>query len=116
MAVKRLDTPVVALTDGATINTDARAGEVFQVTLGGNRTLAAPTNAANGMRRLWKFIQDGTGNRTITLATGSAGAFAFGSNVTSTPLTGAAGKTGYLGAVYDSTSQRWHVLAFEPGA
>ena len=106
------DDGVVALTDQATITTDAAAGEVFTVTLAGNRTLAAPTNPRDAMKRTWRFRQDGTGGRTITLDA----VFALGSNVPNTTLTGTAGKVGYLTAMYDSTAAKWHVLAFEPGA
>jgi hypothetical protein len=106
---------VAALTDGATIATDASAGELFTVTLAGNRTLGAPTNARGGMKRTWSFTQDGTGSRTITLATG-AGGFALGSQIPDTNLLATAGKTGYLTAIYNAGADRWHVLAFEPGA
>jgi hypothetical protein len=107
---------VAALTDAATIATDASAGEVFTVTLGGNRTLGVPTNARDGMKRTWRFRQDATGGRTITLATGTGG-FVLGSQVANTTLTGTANRVGYLTAMYDSGytgGARWHVLAFEP--
>lgn len=100
-----------ALTDAATIATDAAAGEIFTVTLGGNRTLGTPTNPRDTMKRTWRFRQDATGTRTITLSS----AFALGSNVPNTTLTGTAGKVGYMTAEYDSTNSKWHVLAFEPG-
>lgn len=107
---------VAALTDAATIATDASAGEVFTVTLGGNRTLGVPTNARDGMRRTWRFRQDATGTRTITLATGTGG-FVLGSQIANTTLTGTANRVGYLTAMYDASytgGARWHVLAFEP--
>ena len=53
------------LTDGATINWDVSTGAVATVTLGGNRTFAAPTNLKVGTYLL-HVIQDGTGSRTIT--------------------------------------------------
>ena len=53
------------LTDGATINWDTSLGSVATVTLGGNRTIAAPTNLKIGSYIL-HVIQDGTGNRTLT--------------------------------------------------
>lgn len=58
----------VALTDAATIATDAEASNVFTVTLGGNRTLGAPTNLGygwSGGTYLWIITQDGTGSRTL---------------------------------------------------
>ena len=54
------------LTDGATINWDASTQDVCKVTLGGNRTLAAPTNNTTGQFISILVIQDGTGSRTLT--------------------------------------------------
>ncbi len=53
------------LTDGSTINWDISQGVVATVTLGGSRTMAAPTNLKVGTFML-HVIQDGSGNRTIT--------------------------------------------------
>jgi hypothetical protein len=53
------------LTDGSTINWDTSLGSVATVTLGGSRTMAAPTNLKIGSYVL-HVIQDGVGNRTIT--------------------------------------------------
>jgi len=53
------------LTDGSTINWDVSLGSVATVTLGGNRTIAAPTNLKIGSYIL-HIIQDGSGNRTVT--------------------------------------------------
>ncbi len=68
---------VVALTDGATITPDFSAGNNFSVTLGGNRTLANPTNIAAGQSGAITITQDGTGSR--TLAYGSYFKFSNGS-------------------------------------
>jgi len=54
------------LSDGATINWDASANQTCSVTLGGNRTMAAPTNLVDGAFYHITVIQDGTGSRTIT--------------------------------------------------
>lgn len=54
------------LTDGATINWNLDTQQVAKVTLGGNRTLANPTNKRDGgSYSLWVF-QDGTGGRTLS--------------------------------------------------
>ncbi len=58
--------PTGTLTDGATINWDTSAIQVAQVTLGGNRTFAAPTNLIDGAFYALIIIQDGTGSRTAT--------------------------------------------------
>jgi hypothetical protein len=54
------------LTDGATIDWDMATQAVSKVTLGGNRTLNAPTNGSTGQFASLLAIQDGTGGRTIT--------------------------------------------------
>lgn len=54
------------LTDGATISWNAQANQVTSVTLGGNRTLAAPTNLKDGAVYVLIVIQDGTGSRTLS--------------------------------------------------
>jgi hypothetical protein len=56
---------VSLLTDAATIAVLARLGEVFEVTLGGNRTMGAPTGLYKGKRVRFVVIQDGTGGRTL---------------------------------------------------
>ena len=54
------------LTDGATISWNMNTQSVCKVTLGGNRTLAAPTNGSTGQFATITVIQDGTGSRTLT--------------------------------------------------
>jgi hypothetical protein len=56
----------VSLTDAATITWDLNSAQVASITLGGNRTLAAPTNMVSGGTYLLRIIQDGTGSRTVT--------------------------------------------------
>jgi hypothetical protein len=58
--------PEATLTDGATINWDMSDESVAKVTLGGNRTIAAPTNGSTGQFASLLVIQDGTGSRTLT--------------------------------------------------
>jgi hypothetical protein len=58
--------PEATLTDGATITWDASVAPVAKVTLGGNRTLSAPTNSVAGQFIALTVIQDGTGSRTLT--------------------------------------------------
>lgn len=60
---------VVTLVDAATINTDASLGNVFNVTLAGNRTLANPTNLSPGVIYTFLIKQDATGSRTLTYDT-----------------------------------------------
>jgi len=56
--------PTLTLTDGATINWDTDSGQVATVTLGGNRTVAAPTNLESGSFYALEIVQ-GTGGQTL---------------------------------------------------
>ena len=58
----------VTLTDAATIATNAALGNMFRVVLTDNRTLGAPTNLVAGGWYQWEIVQDGTGSRTLALA------------------------------------------------
>ncbi len=73
---------ITALTDGATITPDFAAANNYSVTLGGNRTLANPTNITAGQSGVIVITQDGTGSR--TLAYGSYFKFAGGTAPTLT--------------------------------
>ena len=59
----------VTLTDAASITSSFDAGNTFVVTLGGNRTLAAPTSANIGQSGSIRIIQDATGGRTLSYNT-----------------------------------------------
>jgi hypothetical protein len=56
--------PTQTLTDAATIAWDVSLGS-GTVTLGGNRTLGAPTNGVTGAYYGLRVVQDGTGSRTL---------------------------------------------------
>ena len=56
---------VTTLTDAASIATDLALSNNFAVTLGGNRTLANPTNIVAGQSGSIKVAQDATGSRTL---------------------------------------------------
>lgn len=101
----------VTLTDAANIATDAALSNHFRVTLGGNRTLDNPTNPQDGQKATWEIIQDGTGSRTLTLGS----AFAFGTDITSYTATTTAGKRDFIGAIYNSTAAKWHIVAVAKG-
>tara|TARA_R100001530_G_scaffold3872_1_gene5543 strand:- start:53 stop:955 length:903 start_codon:yes stop_codon:yes gene_type:complete len=63
------NTNTVTLTDAASIVPSFDDGNVFVVTLGGNRTLAAPTSANIGQVGSIRVIQDATGSRTLSYNT-----------------------------------------------
>jgi hypothetical protein len=60
---------IATLTDAATITPDFGANQNFTVTLGGNRTLANPTNIVVGQTGSIFVVQDGTGSRTLSFGT-----------------------------------------------
>jgi len=61
--------PTDTLSYGASIATDCNNGNIHQVTLTGNATLANPTNTVAGATHYWIVIQDGTGGYTLSLDT-----------------------------------------------
>jgi hypothetical protein len=73
---------ISALTDGATITANFALANNFSVTLGGNRTLANPSNLTAGQSGCIWITQDGTGSR--TLAYGSQWDFSGGTAPTLT--------------------------------
>ena len=73
---------VVSLTDAASIAFDMDDGVNASVTLGGNRTLANPTNVTVGQSGVIFVKQDGTGSRTLSF--GSYWSFAGGTAPTLT--------------------------------
>jgi hypothetical protein len=98
---------VVALTDAATITPDADSTDIGKVTLGGNRTLAAPAGTpVAGQKLILRLKQDATGSRTVTW--NSVYRFAGGTTPT---LTTTASKTDYFGFVYNADDSKWDCLA-----
>lgn len=68
LTAKTLTNPAITeqtLTDGATVNWDMDSGSYGTLTLGGSRTMAAPTNLKKGTYVL-VVKQDGVGSHTIT--------------------------------------------------
>ena len=103
---------VVAITYAATLNTDASAGDIFDVTLTGNATLANPSNPVDGKTLRWRIKQDGTGSRAVTLGN----KFNIPSSATSPlPFSTAANKMDVLAATYHAGRDKWDVVAFVMG-
>jgi hypothetical protein len=101
---------VSALTDGATIAVNAKLGNIFAVTLGGNRTLSNPTNPVDGQSIKVRITQDGAGSRTLAYGT----AYNFGTAGAPT-LTTTAAKTDILGFEYVAAKTQWCYLGTAPG-
>jgi hypothetical protein len=57
---------ISTLSDGATITPNFNLANNFTVTLGGNRTLANPSNLTAGQSGVIWIVQDGTGGRTLS--------------------------------------------------
>lgn len=103
----------VVLTDGATVALNAASGKLFKLTAAGDRTIDVPTNPRDGRGIVIAHTASGA-DRTLTLTTGSSGAFAFGTDFTALSAT-AVGTTDYIGAVYDATAGRWRVVSYVKG-
>jgi len=56
---------ITTLTDGSTVTPDMADSNNFTVTLGGNRTLANPSNLTAGQSGSIFIVQDATGSRTL---------------------------------------------------
>lgn len=97
---------ITALTDAATIAVDASLGDFFSVTLGGNRTLGAPTNPpTTGFVQkicIW-FKQDGTGSRTLAFNA----VYRFSNTLPQPILTTTAGKIDKLYFEYSVADTKW---------
>jgi hypothetical protein len=103
---------VTTLTYAATVTTDASAGDIFDLTLTGNVTLADPTNPVDGKTIRWRIKQDGTGSRTVTLGN----KFVIPSSATSPlPFSTAANKMDILAATYHAGRDKWDIIAFVMG-
>ena len=85
---------ITALTDGTTVTPNFAAANNFSLTIGGNRTLANPTNLTAGQSGVIVITQDGTGSR--TLAYGSYWKFASGTAPTLTTTASAVDMIAYF--------------------
>jgi hypothetical protein len=113
---------IAVITYAATVTPNANNGNIQRCTLTGNLTVAAPTNPVDGQQIIFEFLASGAA-RTVTLVTGSTGAFKFGDAPTPASTTGttavlaavASGTTTRIGAIYRSATARWDVIAYSSG-
>ena len=100
----------VSLTDSSTISWDLiSTGQKVLVTLGGNRTLSL-SNVFSGMSGSIIVTQDGTGNRSLTLAT--SGYVAGQGLSTSIWLKPSANSKTCLTFEYDGSNFYWSIITF----
>jgi hypothetical protein len=102
---------VVTLTDAATIAVDARRGDVFTVTLGGNRTMGAPTNPTIGQKIIFRVKQSVGGSNTLAWNA----IYRFSTDIPSPTITVTASKIDYIGFIYNSVDNKWDCIALVQG-
>lgn len=101
-AGKDLDLRIVALTDAATIASDSDTTDQGTVTLGGSRTLGAPSGTPrNGQEITYRVTQDGTGNRVLSFDA----VFTFQGSLPAPDLT--AGTVAYYTFRWNSGTNKW---------
>lgn len=103
---KAFSSGVFGLTDAATIATDASLGNEFTVTLGGNRTMGAPTNPTDGQIITYRLKQDGTGTRTLTWNA----VYRFNAAFATPVLQTAGGSIDYVSFIYNGTDTKWDCI------
>ena len=111
VSASRTVSPVVTLTDGANIATPCEKGSHFRVTLGGNRTLSNPSNAADGQRLVYQVKQDATGGRTLTFGN----KFKFGEDIPNITLSTGPGQVDFIGVLCDTVNDAFYVVSFNKG-
>lgn len=103
-AVKTPNRPIT-LVDAATVAVDASLGNLFRVTMAGNRAIGVPTNPTDGQEMLIEMLASG-GARTPSFTAG-AGGFVLG-NIVITAI--ASATTDIAKCVYNATAARWRVV------
>lgn len=109
-----LDLSVQTLTDAATIAVDAATSNKFHVTLGGNRTIANPTNAVDGRLVIFRLQQDATGNRVVTWGSD----YRFGGDLAAANvvLSTAANITDRIAFEYHAADGKWDCVSYVKGS
>jgi len=85
---------ITTLTDGATVTPDFATSNNYTLTLGGNRTIANPTNLTAGQSGSIFLVQDGSGSRLASW--GSYWEFAGGTAPTLTTTASAVDRIDYV--------------------
>lgn len=101
------------LVDASPVAVNSVAGRLYRLSATADRTLAVPSNPVDGATLIVEVTAIGAA-RTITLTTGVAGGFKFGSDITGLTVT-PSGTTDYIEAIYHVGKDRWLVLAYVKG-
>jgi hypothetical protein len=102
---------VVNLTDAPTIAVNASLGNDFRLTVNGNRTMANPSNPANGQQIVIQITQGAGGPFAITWGS----AYDFSVSLPQPVLSTTAGQTDLLGFIYNAAMNRWLLAAYLNG-
>lgn len=98
---------VISLTDASNISIDVSKGNIFDVTLGGDRTLSNPVNPVDGQKIMLRVRQDATGSRTLSFDA----KYRFSTDLPSPTLSTGANALDYLGFIYNEADDRWDYIA-----
>lgn len=99
------------ITDSSMITTNASNGNVFRISILGNRTLAAPSNPTDGQVCTWEVTASGA-DRTLTVPTGAGG---FDLSDVMAPVSRInSGKQLAFTARYSSVTGKWFVTQCTP--
>ena len=95
----------------SSISASVAGYSIVRVTLTGNITSFGLTGGHDGQKIIVEFIQDSSGNHTVSFDS----SIRFGTDITSATLTTTANKMDRLGLVYNASANKYDVLAFAKG-
>lgn len=104
---------IVTIPYAASIKPDASKGNTQRCTLTGNVTVQAPSNPTEGQMLLFEFTSQG-GAYQVSLQTGVAGGFQFGTDIAAIPA-GTIGRRQVVGVIYHASTSRWDVVTVASG-
>lgn len=111
-AVLVLGPLINVLTDAPSVSPDLIAAGHFRWTLGGNRTLAAPTNPlVDGQRWVLEVIQDGSGGHSLSYN----GIYDFGTSIGVPSISVAPNKRSFLGFITNLPAGTQDCVGFVAG-
>lgn len=103
--------PWIPILHSSIVDTNCNNGSNFDVHLTESITLSNPINAIDGQIVKWRFFQDSSGSRTLTLDT----KFNFGSDISSAILSIDPDEIDYLTVIYREDDDKFDVIDFKTG-